>query len=83
MRTGTIQTWADNLGVEPDEVLSQVRGFLRAIDGVDERVLRLRITLHRSPDRALDDALRQLEQRVRIVSELLKDLQASVIRELS
>ncbi len=81
MRPTITKRWADNLGVEQGELLSQVRGFLRLIDEVDERVLRLRIMLHRSPDRDVDDALLQLERRVRAVQELLRDVHTDVLWE--
>ncbi len=83
MRTGTVELWAQNLGVGRDEVLPQVRRFLRLIDSADERVLGLRIMLHRSPDPNLDDALLQLERHVKTAHDLLADLHGEVLKELS
>ena len=62
-RHPVVDAWAAQFGVQPDEVLSQVRLLTRLINGVDDQVLRLRLHVYAGPDRELDDSVRALHER--------------------
>ena len=83
MRTGTPLEWAQLLGVGPDDLPAQTRLLVRGIDALDDAIVRLRLILHECPDPQIDEALRQLENRVGRVSCLLRELHLEVLKELT
>lgn len=83
MRSGTPLEWAELLGVGPDDLPATTRLLVRGVEVLDDAIVQLRSMLHDCPDRGLDEALMQLERRVRDVAALLRELHHEILRELT
>lgn len=76
-----VDAWANQFGVEPDDVLSQFRRLTRLIDDVNDQVLRLRVHVWEGPDRGLDQSVQEPHHRVNDTASRIRELHAQVIRE--
>ena len=83
MRSGTPLEWAELLGFGPDDLPATTRLLVRGVEVLDDAIVQLRSMLHDCPDRGLDEALMQLERRVRDVAAVIRDLHHEVLRELT
>lgn len=83
MRSGSPLEWAQLLGVGPDDLPARTSLLLRGVETLDQTVIQLRLMLHDCPDRDLDEALMQLERRVRDVVVIVRDLHRDVLRDLA
>lgn len=81
MRSGTPLEWANLLGVGPDDLPATTRLLVRGVEVLDDAIVQLRTMLHDCPDRGLDEALLQLERRIRDVVALIRDLHHEVMRD--